>query len=129
MPEQIIVVDSELEGFTPQGRADLINSITAYKSDLLKEIGRIEAGQNAGSGVPEITSRMVKDAETIFSRGSIYQRKRIGLKVLKATAAISLFVAGAMVQKEQLKDFTYLVIFMIVVVFAITTNIFANLRD
>jgi hypothetical protein len=76
MPEQIIVVDSELEGFTPQGRADLINSITAYKSDLLKEIGRIEAGQNAGSGVPEITSRMVKDAETIFSRGSIYQRKR-----------------------------------------------------
>lgn len=129
MPEQIVISDKELQGFTPQGRADLIESISAYKSDLLKEVGRIEAGQNAGSGTPEITSRMVKDAELIFSRGSIYRRKRNGIKILKGAAVVSLFIAGAMVQREQLKDFTYLLVFLGVVIFAITTNILVNLRD
>lgn len=129
MPEQIAITDSELQGFTPQGRVDLVASIAAYKTDLLNEVGRIEAGQNAGSGVPEITSRMVKDAELIFSRGSIYQRKKAGLKILKVAAVLSLFIAGAMVQKDQLKDFNYLLVFLAVLIFAITTNILVHLRD
>lgn len=129
MPEQITISDPELDGFTAQGRADLVASITTYKVDLLKEIGRIEAGQNAGSGVAEITSTMVKEAELVFGRGKIFQTKKHGAKILKVSAVLSLFVAGAMVQKEQLREFSYLIGFLIVLVIAVTTNIFAHLRD
>jgi hypothetical protein len=129
MPEQIIISDPELNGFTAQGRVDLVASITTYKVDLLKEIGRIEAGQNAGSGVAEITSTMVKEAELVFGRGKIFQAKKQGTKILKVSAVLSLFIAGAMVQKEQLKEFSYLIAFLVVLVIAVTTNIFAHLRD
>lgn len=129
MPEQIIILDSELEGFSAQARSDLVASVEAYKAELLEEIGRIEAGQNAGSGVPEITSRMIKDAEVIFSRGSIYKKKKMGLRFLKVIAVISLFAAGAMVQKELLKEFTYLLFFLAVLSVAIFTNILVHMKE
>ena len=129
MSGQVTVSDAEVEGFSVQAEADFLASITSYKTDLLKEIGRIEAGQNAGSGVPEITSRMVKEAEVVFSRGSIFQRKQNGGRFLRVVAVLSLFIAGAMVQKESLKDFSYLLAFLFVVSVAIFTNILVHLRD
>lgn len=129
MSKEILIADAEITGFTPQAAADLQDSIKSYKDDLLQEIWRIEAGQNAGSGVPEITSRMVKDAEVIFSRGSIYSRKKTSIKVLKFIAVISLFAAGAMIQKDMLKDFSYLLALGVVFSIAIGSNILVYMRD
>lgn len=129
MPTQITISDDELEGFSAQAAVDLEASVAAYKIDLLKEIGRIEAGQNTGSGVPEITSRMVKEAEVIFARGTIFQTRKRGAKLLKIVAVLSLFGAGAMVQKENLKDFSYLLVFLGILSVAIFTNILVHMRD
>jgi hypothetical protein len=129
MPSEIVILDSEVVGFSAQAVSDLEASVTAYKTDLLKEIGRIEAGQNPGSGTPEITSRMVKEAETIFSRGSIYQRRKNSSKFLKTISVISLFISGAMVQKDLLSEFAYLILFLSVASIAIFTNILVHMRD
>ena len=129
MAKQISVSDDELVGFTDQAAIDFEASIAAFKAELLREIGRIEAGQNAGTGGPEITSRMVKEAEAVFARGSIYQKKKNGEKILKIVSVISLFIAGAMVQKEYLQEFAYVIAFIVVVSITIFTNILVHMRD
>lgn len=129
MAKNISISDDELVGFTDQAAIDFEASVTAFKADLLREIGLIEAGQGAGSGGPEITSRMVKEAEVVFARGSIYRKKKSGEKALKTVSVLSLFIAGAMVQKDNLSSFPYLITFLVVVGIAIFTNILVHMRD
>lgn len=129
MPVTISIPDQELDGFSAQAIVDLELSLTTFKNDILAEIGRIEAGQNSGSGVPEITSRMVKDAEMVFSRGSVYKRRKTALIFLKIVAVISIFIAGLMADRESLKDFGFLVAFVIVVAISILSNTLLYLRE
>ncbi|MHA0330223.1 hypothetical protein [Sphingomonas melonis] len=129
MPLAITVTDNELAGFSPQAVTDFEKSLIMYKVDLLKEIGRIEAGANSGSGFPEITSRMIVDAELLFSRGSSYKKKKGYITALKIAGAISLFIAGLMADRESLQNFSFLILFIVVVIIAVALNTVLYLRE
>lgn len=129
MGQEILIRDEELGGFTDQAALDLKNAIVEYKRDLLGEIGRIEAGQSGSSDQPEITSRMVQDAQLRFARGPLFKAKRRFAIFLKVVAMLSLFVAGALADKDFLQGFGDIVFFLAIAAVAILTNTLIFLRE
>lgn len=126
---EIEITPEELEGFTAQAATDLEAAVRKYKSDLLREISRIEASQNAGEGGPEVTSAMVHDAELVYSRGPRYRRKKGWLTFLKVVAVVSVFVSGAMADSNFLDTYSNIVLFLIVASVAILASTVVTLRE
>lgn len=127
--KQIQITAQELDGFTAQAATDLESAVGKYKLDLLREISRIEASQNIGSGGPEVTSAMVHDAELVYSRGPRYRRKRGRLTFLKVVAVVSIFICGMMADSNFLKTYSHIILFLIAAGVAIFSSTFVTLRE
>jgi hypothetical protein len=126
---QIEISAGELDGFTAQAAADLENAVRKYKSDLLREISRIEASQHAGDGGPEVTSAMVHDAELVYSRGPRYRRKKGWLNFGKVVAVVCIFISGAMADSDFLNTYPHIILFLAMATVAILSSTVVTIRE
>jgi hypothetical protein len=129
MPINIIIPDTDLNGFNQPAQNELKKSIQDFSNDLLAECNRIEASANTTSNVPEITSSIVADARVLL-RHKISKPKKSSWKVwLKIAASLVTLLSGIMYQKEKLQDTSYLIFYIIVIALAIILTTLTILKE
>ncbi|MDI6026093.1 hypothetical protein QBK99_07825 [Corticibacterium sp. UT-5YL-CI-8] len=126
----ITIDDGDLLGFSDHAKDQLQKSLQQHSIEFLAEVNRIESGQNAAKGTPEITKTMVELA-TITSRNTaLSPRKRSKMRIfLSITSSLSALVTGMMYDSERLRDPFYMTIFMIVFATTVVTVIASAWRD
>ncbi|MEI7868981.1 MAG: hypothetical protein WCI11_13915 [Candidatus Methylumidiphilus sp.] len=118
---QIDIDDKSLAGFNDPAKEELKKSAIQFTEDLLKESFRIEASRNSSSGNPQVTSSMVSDATVLIRRGLAQPKKKLWVQLLRIAAAILSLAVGFTYDATKLQDKTYMLVFVIVVAFAIIT--------
>jgi hypothetical protein len=116
---QINVDDKALAGFNEPARTALTKASVEFIEDLVKEANRIEATHNPSSGNPQVTSAMVVDASVLIRRGLARPKRKIGVKLLRIVAAVLSMAVGFTYDATKLQDKTYMLVFVVVVAFAI----------
>ncbi|HEY9091140.1 hypothetical protein [Parasphingorhabdus sp.] len=129
MPNLVEIKDHELVGFSEQAKLDFIASISDHKKELLAEIGRIETGQNSGSGNPEITSTMVKEAEKLFSRGSLFKSTKRISAVWRIVSVISVLATGLLFDVAKMTEIIHVLLFIGCLLLAVLSTTMAYVRD
>ena len=129
MPLDINVPDTATAHLNTPAIAEFRLAIGQYAEDLLREAGRLEAASKSTSGNPEITSTMVKDANTLLRRGYARQPKKPLLIVSQLIATVGGFVTGLLADMDKLKDASTLVMFVILLTVTITAAVVSVVKD
>lgn len=129
MPINININDADLAGFNEQAKQELKASIETFSDDLISEANRIESSVNSTSQGPEITSSIVRDAKVLIRHKISKPKRNIWSIILKIGASVLSLIAGIMYQKEKLQDTTYLVIYIIVIAFAILLTTITVIKE
>jgi hypothetical protein len=104
-------------------------AVERYAADLLKEAGRLEAVAKSTGGDPEITSSMVKDADTLLRRGYARPSKKPLLIAAQLISTVGGFVTGLLADMDKLKDPGILILFIGLLVVTITAAVVAVVKD
>lgn len=115
MPINIEIEDGKLEGFNEHAQEKLKASIESYSNSLISESNRLEAGFNSASGVPEITSSIVSEANSyLTNRFSSKSRSSWGRKLTKIAATVFALITGLVYESDSMQEPTTLIAFVIV---------------
>lgn len=96
---QVEISEVELTYLNPAARGELERQVKAYADDLLQEAGRLEGAQRSTAGDPEITSTIVKDADTGLRRNYV-RPSRSGWSVLLQVVSYVGAIAAAVAATE-----------------------------
>jgi hypothetical protein len=126
---QISVDDKALAGFNDPAKKVLEKAATEFVEDLVKEANRIEATHNPSTGNPQVTSAMVTDAAVLVRRGLAQPKKKLGAKLVRIAAAVLSLAVGFAYDATKLQDKTYMLVFIVVVAFAILAVTISTLME
>lgn len=116
-------------GFTQRAKSALTAASTRFTRDLVAEATRLEAGVGGDTQKPEITGKMVRDAETLLRMNQYQARPTIGTRLLRILAAVLPLLVGVLFDKESLSDSLYLTGIGVLFACAILTVTLAVIRD
>lgn len=94
---QVEIPEGNLSYLNPAARDELKRRVSDYADDLLREAGRLEGTQRSTHGDPEITSTIVKDANTGLRRTYVRPPRSkwlVFLQVVSYLGAIAAAVAA-----------------------------------
>jgi len=129
MQFDLIVPEGKLKHLNVQAHERLQGALSQYADDLLAEAGRLEANMNAGSGTPQITSAMVRDAELLLRRGLTRPAQHWSLRLLKIVSTASAVITGLMADKDYLANQTHLVYFVIALTVTVASTVIVLMKE
>lgn len=129
MPLELKIPDMASKYLNRQAESHYKKAVEGYAEDLLKEASRLEATAKSGTGDPEITSTMVKDADLLLRRGWVRPAKKPYLILAQIIATIGGFLTGLLADMDKLKDVVTLVVFVVLLTVTITATVVAVLKD
>jgi len=121
--------ENELNGFNDQSKTKLAEYIKEFGSDLITEANRLESDRNNSSQIPEITSSMVNDANTLIRRGLLKPKKEMLHYFLRIGSPILSMATSMMYDPNKLVDKTYMFFFIIALTATILTVTFSTIKD
>ncbi len=129
MPLNIIIPDEDTKYLNPPALTELESSIRKFSDELLKEASRLEAANKTAAGNPEIISSMIKDAYLLLRRGYRKPQKTVWLVGAQVISVITTFVTGLLADFDKLKEPNAMIIFIVFLSLAITTNVIVLVKE
>lgn len=115
MPNEVILDDAELEGFSAPAKQRLRQASLDHLQDLIAECYRLEASSNSGGGATEITQAMVTDAVVFRRRERLVKKGRWWRIPLKIFSSILPLLVGFFFNSQSVTQGNNLVLFVILV--------------
>jgi hypothetical protein len=110
-------------------QAELERCVSRFRDELVVEASRLEAAANSGTGDPEVTSSMVRDADLLLRRG--YRRARItkGMVAVKIGAVVGSFLTGLLADFDKLANPRWLTAFILLLAVSIALAVIVTVKE
>ena len=124
MPIEIQVTEDRLVYLSEPAKDEFTQSIDNFIDELLQEASRLEANRRDHRGDPEINRSMIQDATSFLKKYPRAKKMGWGFIAIQVISSVSTLLVGGMFDLDKLQsDQKMLILFIIVLIFAITFTV------
>lgn len=129
MKIEINVQDEKLQNLSPPAFKELEKISKHYLEEVLDEASRIEESRRTTNSNPEITATIINEAVNFARTYGIRKRKTKKHYLVQIVSFISTLLTGGLFDTEKFKESGYVLIFLIVFLVAIASNVYLIFND
>ena len=126
---KIQIAENDLKGFNQNAKGMLKQATNEFIGNLIEESNRVEASRNTISDQAEITSSMVNDAKILIRQGLVKPKTKLGIKILRISAAVLSISTGLLYDTEKLQNTGYMVFFILFITVTILAVTISTIKE
>lgn len=129
MSDEIKIPEESSKYLNKPARDELSKVSNYFINEVLQEASRIEATENSTGRDPEITSSMIKEAAHFIKKGYKRNKKPKWYIISQIIQSIFILLSGILFDFEKLKDPAYFIIFLVVIIIAVTSTVLVTIKE